>query len=56
MKKSITTLKASEVISMSEKTKLKLAAIADRLKGKELFADKIEIARKSLSDIQSLPI
>lgn len=56
MKKSKTTLKASKVISMSEKTKSKLTIIADRLKGKELFADKIELAKKSLSNVETLPI
>jgi hypothetical protein len=56
MKKSKTPLKASEVIAITEKTKLKLSAIADKLKDKVLFADKIELSKKSLSNVTSLPI
>ena len=48
--------KASKVIQMSEETRLKLSVIAEKLKGRELFADKIEAAKKSLKDIKSLPI
>ncbi|MFL5763209.1 MAG: hypothetical protein ACJ77K_04645 [Bacteroidia bacterium] len=51
-----TSSKASKVISMSESTKAKLSEVADKLKGRELFAKKIELAKKSLSEIKSLPI
>lgn len=56
MKKNKSTIIASKVISMSEKTKTKLSVVADKLKEKELFADKIELAKISLSDLSSLPI
>lgn len=56
MKTKKTTLKASKVISMSAKTKEKIATVATTLKGKELFTDKIELAKKTLSELKSLPI
>jgi hypothetical protein len=51
-----TTLKASRVIPMSSKTKEKIATVAASLKGKELFTYKIELAKKTLSELKSLPI
>lgn len=48
--------KASRVIQMSEQTKSKLTAVANKLKGRELFAHKIELAKKSLAGLKSLPI
>ncbi len=48
--------KTSKVISMSTKTKKKINAIADTLKGKELFTEKIELAKKTLSELKSLPM
>jgi hypothetical protein len=51
-----TTVKASKVISMSAKTKEKIATVAASLKGKDLFTDKIELARKTLGELKSLPI
>ena len=51
-----TTVKASKVISMSAKTKEKIATVAASLKGKELFTDKIELAKKTLGELKSLPI
>jgi hypothetical protein len=56
MKTKKTTLKASRVIPMSAKTKEKIATVAASLKGKELFTDKIELAKKTLSELKSLPI
>ncbi len=51
-----TTVKASKVISMSAKTKERITTVAASLKGKVLFADKIELAKKTLSELKSLPI
>jgi hypothetical protein len=51
-----TTVKASKVISMSAKTKEKIVAVAAALKSKELFTNKIELAKKTLSELKSLPI
>ena len=48
-----TTVKASTIISMSAKTKEKIATVAASLKGKDLFADKIELANKIASDFNS---
>lgn len=56
MKTEKTTLKAFKVIPMSNKTKEKIAKVAVSIKGQELFTDKIELAKKSLSEIKSLPI
>lgn len=56
MKTAKTTVKASKVISMSATTKEKIAIVATSLKGKELFADKIALAKKTLSELKSLPI
>ena len=51
-----TTVKASKIISMSVKTKERIATVAASLKGKNLFTDKIELAKKTLSELKSLPI
>jgi hypothetical protein len=51
-----TTVKASQVNSMYAKTKEKIATVAASHKGKELFTDKIELAKKTLSELKSLPI
>lgn len=56
MKTIKTTLKASKVIVTSTIIKERIATVANNLKGKELFTDKIELAKKSLSDLKSLPI
>lgn len=56
MKTEKTTLKAAKVISMSAKTKAKIASVAASIKGKEHFTDKIELAKKTLSELKSLPI
>jgi hypothetical protein len=49
------TLKA-KVIATSEVAKEKMTTVANNLKGKELFTDKIELAKRNLSDLKSLPI
>lgn len=56
MKTIPTTPKTSKVIAMSAKTKEKITTVANNLKGKRLFADKIELAKEALSDLKSLPI
>ncbi len=49
-------LKATKVLSMSKTTKERISSIAKDIKGKELFPEKIELAKKTLSSIKSLPI
>jgi hypothetical protein len=56
MKTIKTPIKASKIIAMSATTKEKIAVIANCIKGKELFVDKIELAKKTLSELKSLPI
>lgn len=56
MKTEKTTVTASKVISMSDKTIEKINTVAASIKGKELFTDKIELAKKTLSELKSLPI
>ncbi len=41
---------------MSSKAKIEISKIAESLKGKELFKEKIESAKKTLSKLKSLPI
>lgn len=49
-------LKAEKVISMSKKTKEKLMAVSKDLKRKELFPEKVALAKKTLSKAKSFPI
>lgn len=56
MKTIKTNLKASKVIVASTRTREKIVSVAEKIKGKELFSDKIELAKKTLSDLKSLPI
>lgn len=49
-------LKASKVLSMSQTTKYRITNIAKDIKGKELFPDKVDLAKKTLSNLKSLPI
>lgn len=49
-------LKATKVISMSKSTKEKISVIAKDIKGKELFSEKVELAKKTLGNLKSLPI
>lgn len=53
-KKSI--LKATKVLSMSKETKERIAVVANDIKGKELFPEKVALAKKTLSKLKSLPI
>ena len=48
-------INASKVIRMTKSSESKLQIVASNLKNKELFSEKINIARKSLQGIQSLP-
>lgn len=56
MKTTTRTSKNPAIITMSEKTNGKTPCITANLKGKKLFADQIELAKKSLSNLKSLPI
>lgn len=56
MKTKKTTFKDTKVISMSTQTKEKIATVADAIKGKELFTEKIALAKRTLSELKSLPI
>lgn len=49
-------LKADKVLSMSKKTQEKITAIAKNISGKELFPEKLNLAKKTLSNLKSLPI
>ncbi|MBC3759059.1 MULTISPECIES: hypothetical protein [Hyunsoonleella] len=49
-------LKAKKVLSMSKSTKKRISVIAKDIKGKELFPEKVDLAKKSLSNLKSLPI
>ena len=49
-------LKATKVISMSKSTKERISAAAQDIRGKELFPAKVELAKKTLSGLKSLPI
>lgn len=49
-------LKATKVLSMSKSTKERIAVIAKDIKGKELFPEKIALAKKTLGNVKSLPI
>lgn len=49
-------LKATKVISMSKSTKERISVVAKDIRGKELFSEKVELAKKTLSNLKSLPI
>ena len=49
-------LKAKEIISMSKSTKERISTIAKDIKGKELFPEKLDLAKRTLSKLKSLPI
>ena len=49
-------LKAENIITMSDKTRESIKEVAEKLKGKELFPDKIKSARAALKNINSLSI
>ncbi|WP_340201807.1 hypothetical protein [Ascidiimonas sp. W6] len=50
-KKYNTFLKAKKVLSMSRVTKERIYTIAKDLKGKELFSEKVDLAKKALSKL-----
>lgn len=56
MKTISTTLKASKVIATSAVNEEKIASVANQLKGKELFSAKVALAKRTLSELKSLPI
>ena len=49
-------LKATKVLSMSKDTKERIAGVAQHIKGKELFPEKVALAKKTLGKLKSLPI
>ena len=49
-------LKATKILSMSQTTKNRISNIAKDIKGKELFPEKVNLAKKTLSKLKSLPI
>lgn len=49
-------LKANKETSMSKLTEERISVVADDIKGRELFTKKIELAKKTLSNLKSLPI
>ena len=46
----------SRVIPLTPKAKERMSVVAENIKGKELFPEKIESAKKILKKIKSLPI
>lgn len=56
MKQKKQILKAEKTLSMSKKTKEKISSIAKSIRGKELFPEKVALAKKTLSNLKSLPI
>lgn len=56
MRKDSKTLKEVNIISMSNETKKKISEIANEINGKNLFTEKIELAKKTLQHLKSLPI
>ncbi|MEN9335528.1 MAG: hypothetical protein RLZZ500_515 [Bacteroidota bacterium] len=56
MKTKKTTLKTSKVIALSDAAKAKIDTVAHAIQGKELFTDKIAAAKKTLSELKSLPL
>lgn len=56
MGKDIKMEKKVNIIYMSEATKERISKASDEINGKDLFTDKIELAKKTLQDVKSLPI
>jgi hypothetical protein len=50
------TLKEANIISMSSETKKRISEVANEINGRNLFTEKIELAKKTLEHIKSLPI
>jgi len=49
-------LKATKVLSMSKTTKDRILSIAKDIKGKELFPEKVGLAKKTLSKLKGTSI
>jgi uncharacterized protein YnzC (UPF0291/DUF896 family) len=49
-------LKATKVLSMSKTTKERISDIAKDIKGKELFPEKVALAKRTLSKLKFLPV
>lgn len=49
-------LKTPQIISMSNKTKARLKEVAKNIEGKELFPEKVALAKKTFRKIKSLPM
>lgn len=49
-------LKATKVLSMSQTTKIRISIVAKDIKGKELFPEKVDSAKRIFSKLKSLPI
>lgn len=56
MGKDIKMEKKVNIIYMSEATKKRISKASDEINGRNLFTDKIELAKKTLQDVKSLPI
>lgn len=56
MRKDNKTEKGINIISMSNETKKKISEVANEINGKNLFTEKIELAKKTLEHLKSLPI
>ncbi len=56
MKRKKQILKATKVLSMSKGTKERLALVKKDLKGKDLFPEKVSLAKRTLSKLKTLPI
>ena len=48
--------KTTKIISMSYATKKKISKVAEEINGRNLFTEKIELAKKTLENLKSLPI
>jgi hypothetical protein len=48
-------LKANKILPMSKETKERLAIVAKKIQGKELFPEKVALAKKTLSGLKSIP-
>lgn len=48
-------IQAPKVIKMTKLTESKITTIASKLEGQNLFTDKIELAKRSLENVTSLP-
>jgi hypothetical protein len=47
---------SSTIIPMSTETKQRISVVAEKLRSKELFSEKVASAKKSLASVSSLPL